>query len=1034
MVYLGECMGASLQNNELEDQPDPKKVDFAANRERHLHVVATAELDIETRIESAKALIDIEARHLYSFPIDLIAALGDTVEEVVLEQSKVLPSLTAADAAALIRKCGPAFSPLSEAAKTSVVENAAESGAAAEIAELCRDEEHQLECLRKAAAKSPARALKALPGDAPVSIKKELLLIGTGQENFCQALTLANLTSADARSELIKAHARKGGTRLFSSELSEAHKLNLADKRELVEIIVNESPNPSAIEIIDTIEELDCNNWEGFEELMVTLAQKDPLGTAKNLGKLNYALEYPLDRSELLPKVLVECARGGATGTLINRSDIGEPAKAALTFHPDYQREFIAETIKHSPRFTGLAIVKLIPERDRQQEQLLVDSARKAPGPISMVLHRLPFHIESDTELMKTLVALCVRYGSGAELGRLRNTKLLRKDPELDRTVSIMAFQRGFREASGENPLLAQELVIQKPDEKLELMHESLRLGKIENVADIEAFTRPNRAIRRSEHEALIDKLTDSAEIFYPEEEEILRAIKQVREIGMIPNEGALAALAKANEPNQKFLLGIIGSYGESFGQNVAAEIGKVLDVSETITSFEREVIESFLQSGYRGFATDTYELYAETYRDDPRAALKMIDGWSEISEALLKGKEVSSELKRDPLYPSFVYGCYQPVGVSLGDTKRLLQKGLNRQEHLDELQIREDGYSCTYMSRGESSVFAANLDTKKLIPLFARTTTAPTLEIENEFLGELKKLAKGARDQVNPTKLLSGLMKYSKDPRIADFTDNFSEFSHLPGESSSLRRCCAAMRELYGVIIKDAISEVIPKLAKELKISDKAKQHIRKQFKLSKDDELPLETVLQDELDKVFEPDRRLLTKTLKQFRTTAGEEQRITGYISKADHSYFARAAAGLCTAHDTWSWDEESFLQMNFVDHEQSKIVANIQLHLFTDQDGNESVLARLNPTQRCIDEAEPESLAKAMLESVLKFVSDNGLRAYLPEQTDWHELTNRPEFEPAVKRLYGDKYPVPVRVAEHHVVENIRTLEAEKWRDV
>lgn len=164
------------------------------------------------------------------------------------------------------------------------------------------------------------------------------------------------------------------------------------------------------------------------------------------------------------------------------------------------------------------------------------------------------------------------------------------------------------------------------------------------------------------------------------------------------------------------------------------------------------------------------------------------------------------------------------------------------------------------------------------------------------------------------------------------------------------------------------------------------------------------------------------LIKREAKKFTQHFGDlRQRYVMYLSKSKSAYFGRAGAGLCTAEESWSWNSPTFLQMMLVDTQRSRIVGNVQLHLFTATDRTPSILARLNPTSSFLNEVEKQKLADEMLRVVRQFAADNSLRPYLPLPTSWHELTNRDPFIPPLRRHFiGPAEPVKAQITAYRNV--------------
>ena len=144
----------------------------------------------------------------------------------------------------------------------------------------------------------------------------------------------------------------------------------------------------------------------------------------------------------------------------------------------------------------------------------------------------------------------------------------------------------------------------------------------------------------------------------------------------------------------------------------------------------------------------------------------------------------------------------------------------------------------------------------------------------------------------------------------------------------------------------------------------------------------------------------------------------------MSKTPESYFGRDGAHLCTGDEKWSWKSKDFQQIIVVDEVAGKIVGNVQLHFF-EINGKTAVLARINPTEAFMDGVDIEHLAKEYIKMVKEFANMNGVdEVYLPEQTGWHQLTNRDKLCPYLQKFYGTgRIKKSIQITGKHWVEGI-----------
>lgn len=306
----------------------------------------------------------------------------------------------------------------------------------------------------------------------------------------------------------------------------------------------------------------------------------------------------------------------------------------------------------------------------------------------------------------------------------------------------------------------------------------------------------------------------------------------------------------------------------------------------------------------------------------------------------------------------------------------------------------------------------------------------------KKDFLIMLGRAAQRAISQVDKTKFLAYLCR---QPASMDLKKKLEGISKELVESDySEKRAyqlLTDLQECLSSLIEGSLDAIIPSLVGEAEAdrneffipSSKHERNIRQTLDLPENESLEkddISYVLTQELGKVFRKEAKLVNKELAKIDSGAGEAAGSFGmYLSLSQAAFFGRAGAGLCTATDTGSWNDSKYLQMMMVDEGRGRIVGNIQLHLFKNKAGKASVLARINPTASFVTKVDKDILAREMLRAVQTFAKDNNLVAYMPEQTSWHNLSNRTTFAPNLQNYFGAGENTSVKITRWHSVGRI-----------
>jgi len=183
---------------------------------------------------------------------------------------------------------------------------------------------------------------------------------------------------------------------------------------------------------------------------------------------------------------------------------------------------------------------------------------------------------------------------------------------------------------------------------------------------------------------------------------------------------------------------------------------------------------------------------------------------------------------------------------------------------------------------------------------------------------------------------------------------------------------------------------------------------------------------------EKVLEKQRAIIKKEMKKFQRDNEAEGEGVGefnvYISKNKGSFFAKAAAGICTANDTVLWDMKNHFHMNIVDVNKT-VQGNIQGYFETVNGNSSLVLRGFNPTEKLLKTVSPDSFMKNIIKIAKDFAQKNNLNGgvFITESLGgWHAESNRQQIREYIpKNIYSKVEPIAhhMKIAKSKTVDNI-----------
>lgn len=505
--------------------------------------------------------------------------------------------------------------------------------------------------------------------------------------------------------------------------------------------------------------------------------------------------------------------------------------------------------------------------------------------------------------------------------------------------------------------------------------------------------------------------------------------LKKIRHAQCIPTNLLQRALDHFGADDYEFLFDIMHQGGSTIAEATCQLLLSTYKNECDIREIDQRIIQECIRLGFRGLSSSLLKNLRPVFEESVLEGRKAIKNYQELAGRILQGLPISEELERSPLYYGLVLQAFSPIGMTEESVKNELKRVQDRSEHLERFSYPKEGYGVSLADKGRISLKSGEeLDSEKLqaiadyFKVDEETKTLPSHLL-------LRKLLESGFDQLKPKELWETFKTLTDDPRVEDVVKKLKNFEFETSTPKEQLEAISVISEALSVISYDAVMDIANSATVEgaengLQITKKIANQTRRILRLPKNKNITrheLLIALDVQAQKLFKQEKLELSKEAKKFNQYIGNlKDRYVMYLSKSKPAYFGRAGAGLCTARETWSWNSETFLQMMLVDNNKNKIVGNIQLHLFTDNDGKKAVLARLNPTSTFLRKVDGKTLAGQMLKVVRDFAKENNLVPYLPEQTYWHQLTNRSSFAPHLTAFYGKTISSRIKITASRTV--------------
>ena len=418
------------------------------------------------------------------------------------------------------------------------------------------------------------------------------------------------------------------------------------------------------------------------------------------------------------------------------------------------------------------------------------------------------------------------------------------------------------------------------------------------------------------------------------------------------------------------------------------------------------------------------------------------------LQSSFFLNKNISALVSEDEqhILNEMIYMAYKPVNMSYSNFLSLLEKIEDRTEDIapylpDDYAGEEILLKKVQHVLREGKHTDHNLMNKLNIVLQQLSKDSIKNETDNmkAFSLALKKVARGGHD-ISDAQL--GLLLSPLGKPDVDLKNN--TYHGL-----------SALAEHFGIYAQDHLTEALKKLIQSDETTEQAfkailvngkKYKVRrnnlinthkietKNIKSSEQDEdyayeLIACAILNIAQKRLLQPINRELKK-YESVEVNEGANRNLKAYLSKNVGSFFAKAAAGICTAADTWLWNQKNHFHLNMVENDE-RVRMNVQCYIIDDPknpDKKSLVLRGFNPTQEFLKSGvSPHSLVQAVFDVARRFAKRNNMQnIYITPQGTWHALTNRnAEIFPVLKKYlrYENKVKHKMRVASSHTVHEL-----------
>ena len=495
-------------------------------------------------------------------------------------------------------------------------------------------------------------------------------------------------------------------------------------------------------------------------------------------------------------------------------------------------------------------------------------------------------------------------------------------------------------------------------------------------------------------------------------------------------------------EENRAFLKELIAKYPTQ----VNTSLDTILKIPDFDIRKEKQVLFSALDE--LGCATPV--LFQRYRLADKAGRADLVKKMSMLKSEFFKNKPIKDILPESDMgiLDEVIYNAYLPKNISFERMRELLRSLDDRCSDIEGYKFPEDGYSLSFKNKsyqlreGEKADLASFSHVKSLFePLYP---SSPESKIAlNEAL---LRVAKAGPD-FSDAQVKSILSLLSKEWLSQNVRQGYNI-----NDSRSMYRFLSASKELLTIHAKDVFGkklaeyfEAEPQVYKSVMkiLSNEANQKVMEQ-QLGMKGQINWQEALSSPEStssilsavvskKVCAPELKAINRELKKFQESKEEGETVadeyTGYVSKNAASFFAKAAAGLCTAEDISFYMENSnYFHINIVKN-GSQVTGNIQAYVIELNGKNALLLRGFNPTEGMLAEINPSSFCEETLRVARQFAADNNLAGiYITAQGGWHALSNRSDVADYLGKYTtsSNKVPFEMQISSSASVESIHKI--------
>lgn len=424
------------------------------------------------------------------------------------------------------------------------------------------------------------------------------------------------------------------------------------------------------------------------------------------------------------------------------------------------------------------------------------------------------------------------------------------------------------------------------------------------------------------------------------------------------------------------------------------------------------------------------------------------------------------------------VYMAYKPMQMSFKQVENLIEKVDDHTGDLSKYTFPEDGYPITlersvkYVLKDQQRVDLSTIRRYRslLLPITVSEHDREKLSFAQAVKGVLQfpqAEKNGELDGCLDNNLRVLFQPFQAQSQVKEFLERYSEVS--PNNAFQAE---SELAEIMGVYFRDnytrILTEYLSSRPVELQQIIKLISNVNLRNAITERLEQFNEVFTWDEFDRVaktskrgflhgfassppsseaqsltaklltqliehehVEPIRKRLQSELSKFALSGTDSSpsyrgALKAYVSKNVGSFFAKAAAGICTSEDIPLFERPDHFHINIVENDEI-VRANIQAYI-TQVDGKPSLVLRgFNPTADWIGKIDIEGFCEQILAIGRQFQRDNGLGGiYITEQGGWHALSNRTQIADwLIKRYEEGKAAIPLslQVASSHNINAV-----------